>query len=226
MAQALSFLHTRKPMILHLDLKPGNVLLTNDLTTIKLCDFGISKATEKTRTTMTHVVGTPLYMCEQQFKAGEQMDPRFDIYSFGAVLSFMLSGVPPYNNSLSSYLGADGKVVPLVELFKPRKDCPAFLVKICKDCLVVDPELRPKNGEILFKMIMDGLQTYSPSMFQHASMMMMQQQQMSSGSGSSGGTTDSSPQSDAYSRRSTSNITTGSNGLITQVITFDNISLG
>jgi serine/threonine protein kinase len=41
-AQSIEYLHTRKPSILHRDIKSPNYLITKDLTTLKLCDFGMS----------------------------------------------------------------------------------------------------------------------------------------------------------------------------------------
>ena len=42
LARALEYLHSRQPAIVHRDVKPGNMLLTADLQTVKLCDFGVS----------------------------------------------------------------------------------------------------------------------------------------------------------------------------------------
>mmetsp|Transcript_605 Transcript_605/g.1424 ORF Transcript_605/g.1424 Transcript_605/m.1424 type:complete len:128 (+) Transcript_605:1-384(+) len=43
MMRALEFLHNRDPVIIHRDMKPGNLLLTRDLSTLKLTDFGMGK---------------------------------------------------------------------------------------------------------------------------------------------------------------------------------------
>ena len=79
--------------ILHRDLKPGNVMLTNN--GAKLLDFGLAKSMKpeqgETLTNAGMVVGTVAYMSPEQAR-GETLDARSDIFSFGAVLYEMLSG--------------------------------------------------------------------------------------------------------------------------------------
>jgi serine/threonine protein kinase len=101
-ATALEHAHQNK--VVHRDLKPENIMLTrtaDGATVSHLVDFGIAKVLDETDLTplgLTQtgvVVGTPLYMSPEQATGGE-IDGRTDIYCFGCVMYFVLSGKPPF----------------------------------------------------------------------------------------------------------------------------------
>jgi hypothetical protein len=82
--------------IVHRDLKPENVLLTAT-GDAKVVDFGIAhvETSDETRLTRTGIaLGTPAYMAPEQFVGG-RVDARADIYSFGVVLSELVTGRHP-----------------------------------------------------------------------------------------------------------------------------------
>lgn len=98
--------HAHQRAVLHRDLKPSNVLVADgDAGPVaKIIDFGISKALtedaagpESLAFTMRGVVlGTPEYMAPEQAALGaEAVDVRMDVYSLGAILYQLLTGVPP-----------------------------------------------------------------------------------------------------------------------------------
>lgn len=94
MCDALSYLHTRKPPILHRDIKPGNVKITPD-GHIFLVDFGLAKVVQGTQATTTGARAmTPGYSPPEQYGTA-RTDPRTDIYSLGATLYAALCGVIP-----------------------------------------------------------------------------------------------------------------------------------
>ena len=133
-ARALEAAHDRG--ILHRDLKPTNVLITRD-GTIKLLDFGLAKLLQrpwKDGDDLTHMVaatvagvvmGSPGYMSPEQ-AAGEPLDVRSDIFSFGVVLHELLAGV---------------RASGVRDTFRSTSAPPA-LAHIVQRCLAADPQQR------------------------------------------------------------------------------------
>ena len=94
MCDALSYLHTRKPPILHRDIKPGNVKITSE-GHIFLVDFGLAKVLHGSQATTTGARAmTPGYSPPEQYGTA-RTDPRTDIYSLGATLYASLTGIIP-----------------------------------------------------------------------------------------------------------------------------------
>jgi len=91
---ALTYLHTRKPPILHRDLKPGNVRLGPD-GQVYLVDFGLAKIVRGAQQTTTGARAmTPGYSPPEQYGTA-RTDARSDIYSLGATLYAALTGIIP-----------------------------------------------------------------------------------------------------------------------------------
>jgi serine/threonine-protein kinase len=104
--------------IVHRDLKPENVLITR--TTggrdfAKVLDFGLAKLGARevspSETDRTEIVGTPYFMSPEQIR-GDDVDPRADVYSLGALMYAVLCGKPPFTAKtavgvLTKHLTAD-----------------------------------------------------------------------------------------------------------------------
>jgi serine/threonine protein kinase/Tol biopolymer transport system component len=92
---ALAYLHSRQPPILHRDIKPGNVKITSD-GHIFLVDFGLAKVYQgdNQATTTGARAMTPGYSPPEQYGTA-RTDPRTDIYSLGATLYAAVTGVIP-----------------------------------------------------------------------------------------------------------------------------------
>lgn len=82
--------------LVHRDIKPGNVLLQNDLSRVLITDFGLARAVDDASLTRTGLVaGTPHYMSPEQAN-GAAVDGRSDLFSLGSVMYFMATGRPPF----------------------------------------------------------------------------------------------------------------------------------
>jgi eukaryotic-like serine/threonine-protein kinase len=149
--------------IVHRDLKPDNIFIikTDDGIKVKLLDFGIAKYFKegfKTAHTKTGVpIGTPLYMGPEQC-AGEGVDSRSDIYSFGVILYEMFTGRVPFQadsfmSIIHAHLTQDPH--PPTKLVKLPKE----LEKIILWCLEKEKSDRPKNIDKLKKALLPLLKT-------------------------------------------------------------------
>ncbi|MFI7668866.1 protein kinase [Nocardia sp. NPDC049526] len=124
--------------IVHRDVKPGNILL-DDTGTVKITDFGISRATGDVTLTETGLIcGTAAYLAPEVAR-GADPTPAADVFALGATLFHALEGEPPYGASANPlavlYAAANGQVS------EPRHAGPAtdFLL----DLLSPDPADRP-----------------------------------------------------------------------------------
>ena len=91
---ALAYLHTRKPPVVHRDIKPGNIKVTPEGEVI-LVDFGLAKIMSRDEATTTGARAmTPGYSPPEQYGTA-RTDPRSDIYSLGATLYAALTALIP-----------------------------------------------------------------------------------------------------------------------------------
>jgi serine/threonine-protein kinase len=81
--------------ILHRDLKPDNLMLTNERCDLKILDFGLAKLTDVTAH-LSKVIGTPQYMAPEQFEEGGGLDATTDLYAIGVIAFELVFGLPPF----------------------------------------------------------------------------------------------------------------------------------
>ena len=92
---AVSYAH--RNLVVHLDLKPSNVLVTDD-GAVKLLDFGTSKLIQMDSLLTTTVLATPAYASPEQLR-NEPVTTACDVYALGAILFELLSGRRPADKS-------------------------------------------------------------------------------------------------------------------------------
>ncbi len=141
MCDALSYLHTRKPPILHRDLKPGNVKITPD-GHIFLVDFGLAKVVQGSQATTTGARAmTPGYSPPEQYGTA-RTDPRTDIYSLGATLYAALCGIIPEDGLARAMDNAQ-----LTPLRKRNPKITKRLAAAIEKAMSVDPDERYQTAE-------------------------------------------------------------------------------
>ena len=93
--EALNYLHSRTSPLIHRDVKPENIIITEE-EEIKFIDFGIARIFNPLKKQDTLFMGTPGFASPEQFGRGQS--PRSDIYSLGATLHYLLSNHNPAEN--------------------------------------------------------------------------------------------------------------------------------
>lgn len=84
--------------ILHRDIKPGNIMLQDDMT-IKLTDFGIARVLDSNLTMTSEVIGSPAYMAPESFTDSRCTDQRSEIFSTGVLAYELFTGRKPFSGS-------------------------------------------------------------------------------------------------------------------------------
>lgn len=95
----LYYLHNQKPPLIYRDLKPSNIMVEKK-GKLRLIDFGTARFYKNGINTDTMALGTPGYAAPEQLMGSVQSDVRTDIYSLGATMYYIATGIdigkPPF----------------------------------------------------------------------------------------------------------------------------------
>ena len=166
-ARALEYAHNHG--VVHRDIKPENVLLSGG--TAVVTDFGIAKAINAAQTrqlahTLTGAgtsLGTPGYMAPEQ-AAGDQVDARADIYSWGVVAYELVTGVHPFTDKRTAQqliaAQISEKPRPIAEV---RGDVPPPIASLITRAMEKDPVDRPQSAGELVRTLDDAAAMTPPA---------------------------------------------------------------
>lgn len=145
LAEAMTHAHAHG--VVHRDLKPGNVMLTDQGP--KVMDLGIARVMDAATVTSTYAfLGTPLYAApEAQLKT--HVGPAADRYSLGVILFHMLTGEVPFTGETPFEILHRHRTEGPVPPSRLRPEIPAVLDRLVLRLLDKEPDQRPEDGEIL-----------------------------------------------------------------------------
>jgi serine/threonine-protein kinase len=158
-ARALEFAHDHG--VVHRDIKPENVLLSGG--TAVVTDFGIAKAVDAaqkaprgpTLTGRGAALGTPGYMAPEQ-AAGDKIDGRADIYSWGVVAYELIGGKHPFSEKRTAQQLIAAQIAetprPIDEV---RRNVPPALASLITRAIAKEPADRPQSARELLEALED-----------------------------------------------------------------------
>lgn len=154
-AQGMDYLHAKQ--IIHRDLKSNNIFLHEDLSTVKIGDFGLStvKTTRNEVTGFNQPTGSILWMAPEiiKMKPGSSNPYSFqsDVYSFGIVMYELCAGQLPYSHihNKDQILWLVGRGLLKPDLTKLKKEIPKQKIRLIEDCIEYQREQRPLFTHIL-----------------------------------------------------------------------------
>src|SRR3954470_22678393 len=141
-AKALHYAHSRG--VIHRDIKPSNIMLTQS-SDVRIIDFGIALVADSDVSRIEGIAGSPSYMSPEQVQSLE-LTNRSDLYSLGAVMYELLTGIRPFRaGNLVKLLHQIVYATP-PPIHTQRKDVPEELEEIVAQAMQKSPEHRHKSG--------------------------------------------------------------------------------
>jgi serine/threonine protein kinase len=135
--------------IVHRDIKPGNLLLSDD-GTVKIADFGIANFLHDATTTLTstgQIVGTSAYLAPERAR-GKPAGPASDVYALGCVLYQLVTGHPPFMADQPASLMFQHVQSEPVPPSKLRPELDGDVEALALWMLAKDPAARPTADQV------------------------------------------------------------------------------
>ncbi len=150
--------------VIHRDIKPGNILLEDGQSRVKITDFGLARvAIDNVELTSRHsAVGTPAYMSPEQVR-GDNLDARSDLFSLGCVMYAMFAGHSPFHGRTaleSARKVVDEKPLPLDAV---ARNVPKFYSEIVTRLLEKDPNHRYQSAQEVATVLSGYVRTINQS---------------------------------------------------------------
>ncbi|MFT5303415.1 MAG: serine/threonine protein kinase [Mariniblastus sp.] len=137
--------------ILHLDVKPQNILFDDAANQPLLADFGLARLFQEAGDEHS-IAGTIGYMAPEQ-AMGAELDPRADVYGLGATLYYLLTGKTAYQNVTLPFTDEQRQSWFPTPPRTLNRNINPQLERICLRCLEFDPDSRYQNCQEVAKAI-------------------------------------------------------------------------
>ena len=158
-AQALSYLHSRSPPLVHHDLSPNNILLNEVSLQAKVTDFGMTRAMDPSKMTRkSSVKGTLAFMSPEALVDPPKYDEKLDVFSYGNVIITTVTHKWPNPGPPTTYEGE--KLVAISEFHRREQYLVHFtptesevFLPMVRSCLENRPIQRPTSIQLVTQMI-------------------------------------------------------------------------
>ena len=150
--KGMMYLHSCNPIVIHRDLKSHNLLVDN-YWKVKVCDFGLSRLSDKSSIAMT-ACGTPAWSSPELLR-GEKYDEKIDVFSFAIICWELVMREVPYKGldtfQIIYQVGTKDirpRLPQDIKLLERKRQIPKSFITLITTCWSTDPLIRPSFKEI------------------------------------------------------------------------------
>jgi serine/threonine protein kinase len=149
-ADGLAHAHARN--MIHCDIKPSNLIVTEADGTVKILDMGLARLTHDkpgggNGNADNQVLGSVDYLAPEQALHSPDFNYRADLYSLGCTMYFLLTGHPPFPTGTLAQKIVKHQTLEPAEILVERPEVPANLAAICKKMMAKNPADRYQTAD-------------------------------------------------------------------------------